>query len=93
MAEYTFYCKIFRDYPLAGIKAGVYSYTSEAGRRTSLEFTLIQFSEKVWRQGPHGGVKIIKDRGINGYYYGYVTNDEEEMKKFMWAKLQARAFK
>ena len=91
MADHTFYCKVLKDYPSAGIKAGVYSYTSEAGKRTSLEFTLIQFSDKVWRQGPRGGVKIIKERTTG--IYQYVTKDEEEMKKFMWAKLQARAFK
>jgi len=88
VADYTFYCKVLKDYPAAGIKAGIYSYTSEAGRRTSLEFTLIQFSEKVWRQGPRGGVKIIKERTTG--IYQYVTKDEEEMKKFMWVKLQAQ---
>lgn len=92
MAEHTFYCKILNDYSAVGIKAGVYSYTGE-GRRTSRELELTQYSDRVWRQGPHGGVKVIKDRGINGYYYGYVTNDVEEMKKFMWAKLQAQPIK
>jgi hypothetical protein len=52
----------------------------------------ISYSDKVWIQGSRGGVKIIKDRetypsGI----YGYITKNEDEMKKFMWAKLKSRS--
>ena len=52
-------------------------------------YSLIQNSSKVWRQGPRGGVKIIKNRDIG--YRGYVTTKEEQMKEFVWIKLQARA--
>jgi hypothetical protein len=51
--------------------------------------TLIWNSSKVWREGPRGGVKIIKNRNIG--YYGYVTTNEEYMKEFVWVKLQAQA--
>ena len=48
-------------------------------------------SKRVWRQGPKGGVKIVKGRGQHGY--AYVTKDEEMMKKFMWVKLKAQTIK
>lgn len=92
MVDFTYYCKIVKDFPTAGIKAGVYSCTS-SGKRTSREFmVLTRYSDKVWRQGPRGGVKTIKDRGAR-YSVRYVTNEVEEMKKFMWAKLQAQPIK
>lgn len=76
------------------VKAGVYSFTSNTGRLWHHhDLKLIQFSEKVWRQGPRGGVKTIKDRSAGYYSVGYVTKDSEEMKKFMWAKLQAQHVK
>lgn len=49
--------------------------------------TLWHSANKIWIEGPRGGVKVVKDRESN--MYGYVTNNEEEMKAFMWAKLQA----
>ena len=52
-------------------------------------YTLIQNSSKVWRQGPQGGVKIIKNRDTGSR--GYVTTNEDQMKEFVWIKLQARA--
>ena len=48
----------------------------------------IRYSDRVWVQGPRGGVKIIKDQRSN--LYGYVTGDERAMKEFMWVKLQAQ---
>jgi hypothetical protein len=48
-------------------------------------------SDKVWKQGPKGGVKIIKD-SYNGCDL-YITHNEKEMKEFMWAKLQAQEIK
>lgn len=91
VVDFTFYCKIVNDYPSKEVKAGVYSFTNS--KRISLkEFTLVQFSDKVWRQGPRGGVKIYKDR-YSRLRNGYVTKNVEEMKKFMWAKLQAQPIK
>ena len=53
---------------------------------------LITLSHKVWRQGPKGGVKIIKDKENWSRYFGYVTTNEKIMKEFMWVKLQAQPF-
>jgi hypothetical protein len=53
---------------------------------------LITISDKVWRQGPKGGVKIVKDRASRTHYVGYVTTNEKIMKDFMWVKLQAQPF-
>ena len=101
MAKFTFYFRVDRDYPaqgikaalIPGIKAGVYAYRSEYTDThlgwTPILRTLIQNSSKVWRQGPRGGVKIIKNRNIS--CRGYVTTNQEQMKEFVWVKLQARA--
>ena len=51
----------------------------------------MQFSDKVWRQGPKGGVKIVKDRNAPASSQ-YVTKDEKIMKEFMWVKLQAQPY-
>lgn len=87
MANYTFYCEIevFNT-----DKPTVYSFVSDS--QSTLGFKgAIRLSEKVWRQGPKGGVKVIKskDNSIRSYY---VTNNDNEMKKFMWVKLQAQPF-
>ena len=90
MAKFTFYCRVDRENPAAGIKAGVYAYRSEHNYQYVFELRkLIQSSSKVWREGPRGGVKIIKNRKVDGY--GYVTTNEEYMKEFVWVKLQSRA--
>jgi hypothetical protein len=94
MAKFTFYCRVDRDYPEREIKAGVYAYRSEHDHRRCQRFAsvyapLIRNSNKVWRLGPRGGVKIIKNRDIGSY--GYVTTNEEQMKEFVWIKLQAQA--
>ena len=81
----TYYCVIERDF--AGIPACVYRINLLRGQRLVRGYG--ELSNKIWCQGPKGGVKIIKDRTEFGRY-GYVTNDEAEMKEFMWAKLQAR---
>ena len=95
MAKFTFYCRVDRDNPERGIKAGVYAYRSEhkeqyifVGHIPTNVRGLIQSSSKVWREGPRGGVKIIKNRNVDGY--GYVTTNEDQMKEFVWVKLQAQ---
>jgi predicted phosphoadenosine phosphosulfate sulfurtransferase len=47
---------------------------------------------RVWREGPKGGVKVIRD---NSYFdtYGYITTKKNAMKDFMWAKLAAKESK
>ena len=49
---------------------------------------LVSHSERVWQQGPRGGVKLIKDRYLGDY--GYITQNEEKMKEFAWIKLSAK---
>lgn len=53
---------------------------------------LAKLSDRVWRQGPQGGVKIVKSRG-HIFDYGYVTTNEERMKEFIWVKLKAQPVK
>lgn len=51
-------------------------------------------AKKVWRQGPKGGVQLIKtpwlpDREEGWNYLGYITNNPEAMREFSWAILSA----
>ena len=86
--EFTYYCEVHQD--RYHIKKGIYTYTSD--RHKYFKFLeLVQFSDKVWRQGPRGGVKITKDRNEFATSQ-YVTKDEKLMKKFMWVKLQAQPY-
>ena len=50
-------------------KAGVYSTLGYVGGYTGWQNRLAHNSDRVWMQGPRGGVKIVKDR-IN-YYGGF----------------------
>ena len=88
MAEFTFYCKVTHD---GGTNSnpGIYSFISKHGSQPG-KFRLIGDSIKVWRQGPKGGVKIFKNRTYYGCR-GYVTNNDKEMKEFIWVKLQAQS--
>jgi hypothetical protein len=86
--NYTYYCEV--TYDRADIKPGVYSFNSQKNSRIGYN-RLITVSDKVWRQGPKGGVKIVKDRTRN--YMNYVTSDEKMMKKFIWIKLKAQSIK
>lgn len=56
--------------------------------------TLLKGSDLVWCQGRRGGVKLVHQDWMkypNEFRkYGYITRDEEAMKEFMWAKLQAQ---
>ena len=88
MANFTYYCEIHKDRD--DIKQGIYVYMSE--RRRKFDFLrLHSISDKVWRQGPRGGVRIIKDRNFESPNH-YVTKDEKIMKEFMWVKLQAQPY-
>ena len=72
--------------------AGVYSDAGYMDAWYSGQSRLAMNSDRVWCQGPRGGVKIVKDR-INyygGVYGGYVTNNQKAMKEFAWVKLSAR---
>ena len=83
----TYYCEITDEnweFP-----AGVVSITFRREYMTKLA-RMISYSDKVWYQGPRGGVKIIKD--TVGIEYGYITTNNELMKQFMWVKLQAQPY-
>ena len=72
--------------------AGVYSSQGYVGGYTGWQNRLSHNSDRVWMQGPRGGVKIIKDR-INWYggmYGAYVTNNQKAMKDFALIKLRAQ---
>lgn len=88
MVEYTYYCKV--TYDRADIKPGIYSFGGTRGNTLGYN-RLITISDKVWRQGPKGGVKIIKDR-TQWASAQYVTTNEKVMKEFMWVKLQAETY-
>ena len=86
--EYTYYCRV--TYDRADIGPGMYSFRVE--RSNTLGYNrLITIADKVWRQGPKGGVKIIKERH-KWASSQYVTTDEKIMKEFMWVKLQAQTY-
>ena len=88
MADFTYYCEVFTDRRF--INKGIYTYS--CGKRKDFKYLeLIQHSDKIWRQGPMGGVKIVKDRN-QWASSQYVTTDEKVMKEFMWVKLKAQAF-
>jgi hypothetical protein len=90
----TYYFELDKDRTdhINSWKAGVYSSPGYMGAWYSGQSRLSHNSDRIWCQGPRGGVKIIKDR-INWYggmYGGYVTNNKKAMKEFAWVKLRAR---
>jgi len=73
-------------------KAGVYSAAGYMGAWHGGQSRLAINSDRIWCQGPRGGVKIVKDK-INYYggVYGYITTNKKAMKEFTWIKLSARS--
>ncbi len=59
-----------------------------------MHYRMFDRATRVWRQGCHGGVKIVREDWCLDKKYGqkYVTKDEEAMKHFMWVKLQAQPY-
>jgi hypothetical protein len=86
VANYTYYCEILEDYTYEFPK-GVISIPWKREYNTKIN-RCVSYSNRVWVQGPKGGVKMVKDR--EGNTYGYVTKNEELMKEFMWVKLKAQ---
>ena len=86
---HIYYCEITRS--RQDLAAGVYSVaTDSTNHRWYPRLNrLVTASERVWKQGPKGGVKIIKDRDWEAPI-SYITNDNEWMKKFAWVKLKAQ---
>ena len=90
----TYYFELHQDRTdhIDSWKAGVYSSPGYMGGYYGGQTRLSHNCDRVWMQGPRGGIKIIKDR-INWYggmYGGYVTNNQKAMKEFAWIKLSAR---
>ena len=75
-------------------EAGVYSSPGYMNGFWGGQSRLSYNSDRVWCQGPKGGVKIVKDRVNLNFYgggrYGYVTRNKTAMKEFAWIKLSAR---
>jgi hypothetical protein len=86
----TYYFELLenRNDGIESWKAGVYSAVGYMGGWVGGQGRLSMNSDKIWCQGPRGGVKIVKDRTT--WLYGYVTNNPAIMKKFTWIKLSAR---
>ncbi len=92
MGQYTYYCEV--NINRSDYQAGVYKVVADRGWNHAWFPTLnrlITMSDRVWKQGPKGGVKIIKNRSWDLYPMGYITTDEKWMKKFAWVKLKAKA--
>lgn len=85
---YTFYFEIsdssVKNYP------GKYLYMVSDDRslvKSQQSFRLLLNSDRIWRQGPKGGVKIHRSRNLDNC--SYVTNNEEIMKEFFMVKLSS----
>jgi hypothetical protein len=91
MGTYTYYCEVkdrIREFP-----QGVYKVVAEndfGGRWFPTANRLITVSDRVWKQGPKGGVKIVKCRSWRLYPTGYITTNEKYMREFAWVKLKAK---
>lgn len=91
MGEYTYYCEVksqIREYP-----AGVYQVIAGNGSMGPwfpVLNRLTTVSDRVWKQGPRGGVQIIKAPWYTLCPVGYITRDEKYMREFAWAKLRAK---
>lgn len=92
MGYYTYYCEVkdrIREYP-----PGVYKVV--AGNRSAGPWfpvlnRLLAVSDRVWKQGPKGGVKFVKHHWHDGIWpIGYITRNEKYMKEFSWIKLKAK---
>jgi hypothetical protein len=92
MADYTYYCEVTdKRSSRPTFAPGVYRMVAGDQRiwYTTLNH-LITVSERVWKQGPRGGVKIIKSPWNQLWPAGYITNNEKYMQEFSWIKLQAK---
>jgi hypothetical protein len=89
----TYYFEILnnRNDGINSWKAGTYYSAGWMNAWYGGQSRLSYNSDRIWCQGPQGGVKIVKDRiTYPGSTYGYVTKNEKLMKEFMWIKLKAK---
>lgn len=91
MGTYTYYCEVkdrIREYP-----QGVYKVVADSkfsARWVPTANRLMTVSDRVWKQGPKGGVKIVKCRSWRSCPTGYITTNEKYMREFAWIKLKAK---
>lgn len=92
MGTYTYYCEVkscVREYP-----EGVYKVVADngfGGKWFPVLNRLTTVSDRVWKQGPKGGVKLIKSPWLKPWPVGYITTNEKYMKEFAWVKLRAKS--
>ena len=91
--SYIYYCEITKS--RQDVNAGVYKVVADSspnGTWYPRLNRLVTVSERVWKQGPRGGVKVIKEPFLGSNYYGhkYQTTNPRAMKEFAWVKLQAK---
>jgi hypothetical protein len=92
MAHYTYYCEM--RIKQENIEPGIYKIDAvehPATRWFSKLQGLLRMSERVWKQGPRGGVKIVKAPWSDLWPTGYITTNEKYMKEFAWIKLRAKS--
>ena len=87
----TYYFEVSKDYTdyIDTYAAGVYSAAGYMGAWYGGQSRLAMNSDRVWCQGPRGGVQLIKGAYWN-YWATYLRRDSEKMKQFVWVKLRAR---
>lgn len=95
----VYYFEVYQDRTdyIDSWKAGVYTAQGYMNGFEGWQNRLALNSDRVWQQGPMGGVKIVKNRlhkhwsdKSNQGKLGYVTNNKELMKDFAWIKLSAK---
>ena len=94
MSNYQYYCEVNWDSP--GRPRGIYTFDSPDHKyATRTYYNVVQLSDVIWRQGPKGGVKVVKDRRgtYRTYPLGYITSSKKHMERFLWVKLTARELK
>ena len=84
----TYYFEVSKDYTdyIDTYAAGVYSAAGYMGAWYGGQSRLAMNSDRVWCQGPRGGVQLIK----GDYWTAYLRRDSEKMKQFVWIKLRAQ---
>ena len=91
MADCIYYCEIKDQVPEYPV--GVYKVVAsrEYDRTWHVKLNrLMIISDRVWKQGPRGGVKIIRAPWSSFYPLGYITTNEKYMREFTWVKIRAK---
>lgn len=91
MGQYVYYCEVKRQ--VHEYSPGVYKVVADRGFNSKwfpALNRLTNFSDRVWKQGPRGGVKIIKAPWHELWPQGYVTTSQKYMREFAWIKLRAK---